>query len=151
KRRRVVESLLAGPDHVNHFSNVWRALLLPEADTDPDTGGPAPGFDAWLRKQVADNVGYDRMVRELLTVPFAANRPQPAPAPDAPTPLGFYLAKDVKPENLAASTARLFLGVRLECAQCHNHPFARWKREQFWGYAAFFAGIRRQNLGEDGT
>ena len=69
----------------------------------------------------------------------------PRPPPDQPTPLAFYLAKDVKPENLAASTARLFLGIRLECAQCHNHPFAQWKREQFWSYAAFFAGLGRQN------
>src|SRR5262249_20555124 len=45
------------------------------------------------------------------------------------------------PEDLAASTARLFLGVRIECAQCHDHPFARWKREQFWSQAAFFAGL----------
>ena len=49
--------------------------------------------------------------------------------------LGFSL-------NLAASTARLFLGVRLECAQCHDHPFARWKRSQFWEMAAFFANVQ---------
>src|SRR5262249_38133643 len=61
-----------------------------------------------------------------------------------PTPVGFYLAKDLKPENLAASTPRVFLGVRVECAQCHNHPFASGKRDQFWGYAAFFAGVRGQ-------
>ena len=54
----------------------------------------------------------------------------------------FYMVKEGKPENLAAATARLFLGARLECAQCHDHPFARWKREQFWGLAAFFAGLR---------
>src|SRR5262249_29105534 len=48
----------------------------------------------------------------------------------------------------AASTARLFLGIRLECAQCHDHPTATWKREQFWSYAAFFAGFQRQ--GPDG-
>src|SRR5262249_3798651 len=54
------------------------------------------------------------------------------------------LAKEMKPENLAASSARLFLGIKMECAQCHNHPFAEWKREQFWGYAAFFAGVRGQ-------
>jgi hypothetical protein len=59
-------------------------------------------------------------------------------------PLPFYLAKEVKGENLAASTARLFLGLRLECAQCHNHPFATWTREQFWAYAAFFSGLESQ-------
>ena len=48
------------------------------------------------------------------------------------------------PENLAAATSRMFLGIRIECAQCHDHPFDKWKREQFWGYAAFFGGIVRQ-------
>jgi Protein of unknown function (DUF1549)/Protein of unknown function (DUF1553) len=154
KRRRLVEQLLDGPDYVNHFTNIWRALLLPEANADPDGQRAGNGFDAWLRKQIADNVGHDRLVRELLTVPFAPGR-SPAAAPEGPadgaTPAGYYLIKDVKPENLAAGTARLFLGIRLECAQCHHHPFARWKREQFWGYAAFFAGIQRQNLGEAGS
>ena len=51
------------------------------------------------------------------------------------------MAKERKPENLAAGVARVFLGIRLECAQCHNHPFARWKREQFWSLAAFFAEV----------
>jgi hypothetical protein len=64
------------------------------------------------------------------------------------SPLGFYLAKELKPETLAASTSRLFLGVRLECAQCHNHPFAAWKRDQFWSFAAFFAGMQGQNQGD---
>src|SRR5262249_14412689 len=52
--------------------------------------------------------------------------------------------KGRQPENLAAGTARAFLGIRLECAQCHNHPFASWKREQFWGLAAFFAEVPRE-------
>ncbi|HEY7427143.1 MAG TPA: DUF1553 domain-containing protein, partial [Gemmataceae bacterium] len=66
------------------------------------------------------------------------------------SPLAFYQSKQGKPENLAASTARVFLGVRLECAQCHNHPFSRWTREQFWGQAAFFGGIRAQGNNANG-
>ena len=62
-----------------------------------------------------------------------------------PSPLAYYVAKDGKPENLAAGAARIFLGIRLECAQCHNHPFDQWKREQFWGLAAFFAGVSEGN------
>ena len=57
--------------------------------------------------------------------------------------MAYYLAKEAKPENLAAGAARTFLGIRIECAQCHDHPFARWKREQFWSYAAFFGGIQK--------
>ncbi len=54
-------------------------------------------------------------------------------------PIGFYNANQSKPENLAASSTRAFLGVNLDCAQCHDHPFSRWTREQFWQTAAFFA------------
>ena len=55
--------------------------------------------------------------------------------------MSFYQAKQYKPENLGEVTARTFMGVRLGCAQCHNHPTAQWKREQFWEYAAFFANV----------
>jgi hypothetical protein len=121
---------------------------LPEAATNAELQGQVGGFNDWLRRQISRNVGYDRMVRELLTVPFAGERVRPrtpARPPDAgePTPVAFYLAKDVKPEDLAGSTARLFLGVKIECAQCHDHPSASWTRQQFWGYAAFFAGLQR--------
>ncbi len=84
------------------------------------------------------------MVRELLTAPLGGGGPLAIASFVAPGPLPFYLAKEFKPENLAASTARVFLGVSVECAQCHNHPFADWKREQFWGFAAFFSGIKSQ-------
>jgi hypothetical protein len=161
KRQRVVEKLLASPLYVEHFTNIWRGLLVPEAANNPDGPPLDPAFEAWLRKQISDNIGFDKMVREILAVPFAANvapRPAPMPVPDGrqppaptPSPAAYYTVKDVKPENLAAGTARLFLGVRLECAQCHHHPFARWKREQFWSYAAFFAGLQRQNQGDGVT
>jgi hypothetical protein len=151
KRRRLVKQLLSSPAHADHFTNAWRDLLLPEAGTNGEVQGQLGQFNAWLRKQIADNVGYDRMVRELLTVPFGGERvrtrmpTRAVPAGEAaPTPVAFYLAKEVKPENLAASTARLFLGVKLECAQCHDHPTDRWTRQQFWGLAAFFAGLRRE-------
>ncbi len=57
--------------------------------------------------------------------------------------LAFYQAKQVAPENLAAATSRIFLGIRIECAQCHDHPFDTWKQNDFWSLAAFFGGIVR--------
>jgi hypothetical protein len=129
KRIKEVEKLLDGQRYSLHMANVWRALLLPEGN-----GGGQLG--AWLRGRFAVNAGYDAMVRELLTA-----TPGGPGNGDGTSPLSFYQAKGLKPENLADTTARLFLGVRLGCAQCHNHPFADWKREQFWEYAAFFAGV----------
>lgn len=153
KRGRLVRTLLKSPGYVSHFTNVWRDLLLPEAASSLQPPGQQDAFDRWLKSRLEKNVGYDRMVRELLTTPFSSPRlrqrrmmarPQQT---DEPSAAAFYLAKDVKPENLASSTARLFLGVRLDCAQCHDHPAGLWTRQQFWGYAAFFAGLQRDNEG----
>src|SRR5262249_9225173 len=142
KRLRLVEKLLDSPAYVTHFTNVWRALLLPEASNNFQVRNIVPSFENWMRRQLADNVGYDQIVRGILTAQVgtgSAMRAMNAYGEGSDvTPVAFFIAKEAKPENLAASTARLFLGIRLECAQCHDHPTATWKREQFWSYAAFF-------------
>ena len=146
KRRALVERLLAGPGYPSHFTDVWRALLLPNLNDDFTLKFFSPGFDSWLRREFAEGAPYDAMVREILTAPLGEGRtPSPLPYRQEvkPSPLAFYAANDAKPENLAASSARAFLGVRIECAQCHDHPFASWKRDQFWSLAAFFAGVER--------
>lgn len=148
KRERLVERILSGPAYINHFTNVYRALLLPEVETNFNVRFLQSGFEAWLRQHLVRNTHYDALVRELLTIPFDGDARRlggPAPQNGQTNPIAFYQAKENKPENLAASTARIFLGVRLECAQCHDHPFATWKRDQFWGQAAFFAGLQSQN------
>jgi hypothetical protein len=149
KRQRLVEKLLSDQRYVSHFINVWRALMLPEASSNIETRLTAAPFEMWLREQLTQNAGYDRMVREILTTPIASDGIQNYFTGESkPSPLAYYVAKEGKPENLAAGTARLFLGVRVECAQCHDHPFATWKREQFWGMAAFFAGVQTQTQGD---
>jgi hypothetical protein len=152
KRAALVRELLGRPAQVDHWVNLWNDWLLPENDENGQRQDDT--FRAWLRERLKPGVGYDKLVRDLLGMPLGVERvrgqrgmmrPNAAGmAGNEPTPLAFYLAKEVKPENLAAATARLFLGVRIECAQCHNHPFANWTREQFWSYAAFFAGLSRE-------
>ena len=127
KRRRLIDELLDGGGYVQHFTNVWRAILLPDNPTAANNVALRAGFEDWLRKQLAANAPYDDMVRAIL-------RPGGQRA--------FYLSRENKPENLAAATTRLFLGIKLECAQCHSHPYARWSREQFWSQAAFFAALQ---------
>jgi hypothetical protein len=110
-----------------------------------------PGFQAWLRQHLGNNTHYDALVYELLTTPLAGDRGMNAALQNAGTvsPIAFFTTKQIKPENLAAATSRMFMGIRIECAQCHNHPHDAWKQEQFWGYAAFFAGIERTTRGDD--
>jgi hypothetical protein len=152
KRQRLVAQLLQRPTYARHMTTVWRHLLLPEADTNFDFTFISVGFGVWLREKFSKNTGYDQMIRELLTTPIdqkSAERVYNPGAAGQSTPIAFYFAKEAKAENLASASARVFLGLRLECAQCHDHPFATWTRDQFWGLAAFFAGIQTQNRGDD--
>jgi hypothetical protein len=142
KRLALIERLLDSPAYTTRATENWRRLLLPEADTEEVARQFAGNFESWLRKKVIEEAGYDRIVREILTVKLTeGNVDSPAMGQPGPSAASYYLAKERKPENLAAGVARVFLGIRLECAQCHKHPFSTWKQEQFWSLAAFFAEV----------
>ena len=132
KRRMWIDELLDGPEnaplYVQHFAHFWRRQLLAQTAVQQET--VVASLEDWLRTQLKANTPYDRMVRGLLTDSNAA---------------GYYQANENKPENLASRTSRLFLGVKLECAQCHDdRSGGNWKRRQFWEYAAFFTGLREE-------
>ncbi|MEZ6070909.1 MAG: DUF1549 domain-containing protein [Pirellulales bacterium] len=140
KHRRLVDELVSGPEFAAHLASQWREILLPGAVNELRLRASVPQFEAWLRLRFAANTPYDRIVRDLLTA-TSADSPPIMFTPNVigrPTPLVFYLAAEQKPEELAAAASRAFLGLRLECAQCHDHPFADWKQEDFWATAAFF-------------
>jgi hypothetical protein len=149
KRAKLIDELLDEPRFAGHFANLWRADLLPETTSDPQAVLYKAGFEAWLFAQFRAGVRYDRFVRELLTVPITTDRDgQPVLRdPSRSNPVAFVAAKQASPENLAAAIGRSFLGLRLECAQCHDHPFAKWSQDQFWSQAAFFAGIEKRGRG----
>ena len=145
-KRAVVGRLLDGPGYVTHFTAVWRDALVPELTRDPQAAFQRPGFEAWLRNGLIENRPYDAFARELLTAELAPADGMATPfgrADRAAGPQAFYTAKETAPEKLAAATTRAFLGTRLECAECHDHPFDRWKQEEFWRFAAFFGGLER--------
>jgi hypothetical protein len=150
KREVAIDQLLLSTEHPLHFANVWRALLLPEAETDRQIRYFLPGFELWLQRRRAENAGFDIIVRDLLTVPITGTEERPQLVLTNlrnANPIAFVAAKEADPGKLAATTTRLFLGIRLECAQCHNHPFGVWTQEQFWNQAAFFAGIQKKGRG----
>jgi hypothetical protein len=146
KRQHLVEQLLASQRYNTHFTNLWRALLIPEANNNFLVRLQQETFEGWLKKRVAGNVGFDQLARDLLTAPVGNQGFGNYFGGSEPNALAFYTAKEFSPQNLAAGTARVFLGISVECAQCHNHPFAAWKKEQFWSFAAFFSGIRSQQV-----
>lgn len=147
KRTKLIDELLESPRYVVHFTNVWRSLLLPEAVNNPQLALQVEGFEAWLRTQLFEEAGYDRIVHRLITTELTmdASPSRREGGRRQPTAAAFFIAKEGKPENLTAGITRQFLGIRLECAECHDHPFASWKRHEFWGLAAFFSGIQSDN------
>lgn len=151
RRRQIVDDLLESPHYITNFANFWTRVMLPQSANDLQGLAERPGFQAWLRQHLGNNTHYDTLVYELLTTPLAGDRGMNAAMQNTGTlsPIAFFTTKQIKPENLAAATSRMFMGIRIECAQCHNHPHDVWKQEQFWGYAAFFAGIERTTRGDD--
>lgn len=149
KRELLIDDLLKRPSYVSHFTNVWRAWWLPSMNTDFENPALRQSFEAWLRARLSENATYDQMVREIVTLRAPGNRGirelgvsgRGQAMNTGVSPTAFYQVLENKAENLGSATSRLFLGTKLECAQCHNHPFATWSREQFWQYAAFFTGL----------
>jgi len=141
KRQRLIDQLLEGPGYVQHFGNIWRDLLLPQIHNLADLQLMSRPFEHWLRQQFRDSTPYDQMVRAIIAQPIN-------PKGDAlRTGPGLFFKANGVPEKLATSASRVFLGVKIDCAQCHDHPFqAELKRVRFWEFAAFFSGLQ-PNIG----
>ncbi len=134
KRERLIERLLRSPRHASHLAVVWRTRMLNE-QLEPQQLQTAVGLEQWLQQQFATNLRYDNLVADLVASTGSRDV----------GPAVYFASLELKPEKLAASTARIFMGLQIQCAECHNHPFDHWTQEDFWGYAAFFAQLQGQN------
>jgi hypothetical protein len=140
KRWQWTEQLLASKAYTQHMANVWRTVILGNVANE-QARSLTPAFEAWLRDQLQKNAGLDALTRDLLTATVNARNPfANVNGMRQNSPAAFFIGAENKAENLAAATARVFLGIKLDCAQCHAHPFASWTREQFWEFAAFYSG-----------
>ncbi|XZE51641.1 DUF1549 domain-containing protein [Planctomycetaceae bacterium SH139] len=141
KYERLVERLLASPEFGHHMSVQLRNIWLPQLETQ-EFQHLIGDYQGWLRTQINQDTPYDQLVRLQLTSPVgAAVIPTKPLDANVGSPV-FLAAADFDPAQLAANSARSFLGLNIDCAQCHDHPFARWSQEDFWQTAAFFS--RRQ-------
>jgi hypothetical protein len=154
KRSRLVDRLLLDDRSSAHLARTWRRILLP---SDAQTGPMGIAFESWLRDQFAADSPFDRLARQIVTAGGAEDRSDSGESDDASDnaededdedasrvsgAVAYLQAAGADPASVAGAISRDFLGVRIECAQCHDHPFADWKQDQFWGIAAFFAGAR---------
>jgi len=141
-RAALVDKLVASEE----FNLHWARFLL-ELTTErrairyDEHNGRA--LHQWLAAQMRAKQPYDRIVHALITAKGTANE-------DGAT--NFLLRYQAKPSDATGAIGRAFLGARLQCAQCHDHPFDKWTRDEFWGAAAFFARTKRTYIeGDDGN
>jgi hypothetical protein len=133
KRSRLIDELLASPRFGEHLGDVWRGRLLSPLAGEQRV--QSDRFAAWLADRFNDNDGWDRIAFELLTATGKIDE----------NPAVTYLIEGRNPlgvADLTNLTSRYFLGVQLNCAQCHDHPFVEWRQVDYWGMAALFAQIQ---------
>ncbi|MDB6117111.1 MAG: hypothetical protein JWO08_892, partial [Verrucomicrobiaceae bacterium] len=133
KRDQVIETLLESPDYADYFANKWTALLKNKRDEAADITANF-AFHAWMRDSLLANKPYDEIVRQILaaTGTIVAN---PAVA---------WYKRVKEPNQQLEDVAQLFLGVRMQCAQCHHHPFERWSQNDYYSLSAFFSQVGRK-------
>ena len=130
KRARLIDALIERPEFADWWALKWSDLLRNEEKVLDEKGVQA--FHHWIRRSIADGKPLDRFVRELIT---ARGSTYTNPAAN------FYRANR-DPVTRAEAAAQLFLGVRLQCAKCHNHPFDRWTQGDYYRWAGFFARVQ---------
>ncbi len=142
KRAKLIDELLASSAYGRHFAHIWADLLI-KRDFDSNKNLKTEPFVNWLAEQFNEGKGWDAIVRDLLT----------ASGKEAETPQTlFYQANQdnnqPSPAKLVGATANLFLGIQLQCAECHVHPTVdQWTQKDFWGLAAFFGHVRFERDG----
>lgn len=135
KRARLIDALLARPEYVDHWANKWADLIRPN----PYRVGikATMNLDAWLRDAFRRNLPYDQMVREIVTAQGSSFRDG-----------AIVVFRDRRePDEITTMVSQLFLGVRLECARCHHHPFEVWSQHDFYSFAAFFGRVSFKGAG----
>ena len=129
KRVRMIDTLIASPEYVDHWAVKWGDLLQSSRRYLGEKG--AYEFQHWIREAIASNRPYDALVRELLTARGSSY--------DNPAANYFRVTREAKPAM--EKTTQVFLGVRMVCAQCHDHPFERWTQNQYYQMSAFFSAV----------
>lgn len=132
KREKLIDALLGSGEYVDFWSLKWGDLLRSSRKLLSDKG--MAEYNYWIRRCVADNVPWDKFAREILVAQGS---------PYETGPVNFFRTASAANE-LAEATSQTFLGVRIQCARCHNHPYEKWTQNQYYEMAAFFARVHQK-------
>jgi hypothetical protein len=138
KRDKAIDAVLARPEFVDFWTVKWGDLLRINRDTLQEKG--MWSFHNWVKANIRDGRPLDEFVRDILLAEGSTFTDGPAN----------YYRIGRTPPDWAETTAQVFLGVRLQCAKCHHHPFDNWSQDDYYGMAAFFARLGQKSSQEFG-
>jgi Protein of unknown function (DUF1553)/Protein of unknown function (DUF1549)/Bacterial Ig-like domain (group 2) len=129
KRAKLIDALLERPEYADYWAMKWSDIL--KVDKDAVTPQGAVAMTRWIRRQLAENRPYDQFARDVVLARGSISADGPA---------AFYKAVNT-PETAARAVSQVFLGVRIECAECHHHPSEKWSQDDFWALTGLFSGV----------
>jgi hypothetical protein len=138
KRAALIDRLLEQKEFGDIWAMKWAELLMIKSTNNLVSPKSAYLYHTWLAEQIRNNVPLDKLVREIISASGGAFKNPPAT----------YYQVERDTLKTSENAAQVFLGIRTQCAQCHNHPFDRWTMNDYYSFAAFFAQVGRKQ-GED--
>ncbi|WP_020468243.1 DUF1549 and DUF1553 domain-containing protein [Zavarzinella formosa] len=133
KRAKLINELLSAPEFGKHQSDIWTVMMNP-IDSENRFVSKAP-LREWLTEKFNANMHWDTMAYELMTATGDLDK----------NGATGYMMANRGVDKMTDSVGKLFLGVQIQCAQCHNHPFTHWKQTEYWGLAQFFYKVNVSN------
>ncbi|MBL49941.1 MAG: S-layer protein [Roseibacillus sp.] len=133
KRARRIDTLLESTDYADYFAGKWAAILRNKRTSAHHARGSF-AFHSWIRDALHQNIPYNAFVREFVSASGEVGENPPV--------IWYRTVKDSK-EQLQ-DVAQIFLGIRLQCAQCHHHPYEKWSQDDYYGFQAFFSKVGRK-------
>jgi hypothetical protein len=134
KRDKLIDALVDSQGYADLFANKWNMVLRNKRRQPQDTRGTY-AFYEWIRDALEENKPFDQFVREVLT----------ASGDVASNPTVTWYREVAQTNEQVEDTAQLFLGLRIQCARCHHHPFEKWSQDDYYGFSAFFSRVGRKN------
>lgn len=138
KRSQLIDRLLDSPAYADYFANKWNMVLRNKKRQNEDQAGTYM-FHQWIWNSLYDNKPYNQFVKEIIT---ASGDPNMNPAV-------IWYREVADANQQVEDVAQLFLGVRIQCARCHHHPFEKWSQNDYYGLAAFFSRVGKKDLGAE--
>jgi hypothetical protein len=133
KRAKLIDHLLSNPGYGRRMADIWTTLMYP-VDSDNRFVSKAP-LHEWLEEKFNADMHWDAMAFDLITATGEAEK----------NGATVYAMSNRGVDKMTDSVGKLFLGVQIQCAQCHNHPFTHWKQTEYWGLAQFFYKVNVSN------